>query len=97
MKRIGLALILGMISMAGCGVAVAYYAPVQPPPIRVEAYGAAPGAGFVWTPGYWGWTNGAYAWAPGFWARPPRPRAVWVPGYWEHRGGRYAFHRGHWR
>ncbi len=97
MKRIWLALILGAISTVGCGVGVSYYAPAPPPPVRVEAFGTAPGLGYVWTPGYWGWNNGAYAWVPGVWVRPPHPRAVWVNGYWEHRGGRYAFHKGHWR
>ena len=96
MKRIYLAVILAVGSITGCSAGV-YYAPVAPPPPRVERYGVAPGAGYVWASGYWGWRGGAYAWVPGRWDRPPRARAVWAPGYWEHRGGRYRFHDGRWR
>ena len=27
----------------------------------------APVAGYLWTPGYWGWGNGAYLWHAGYW------------------------------
>jgi hypothetical protein len=26
-----------------------------------------PEVGFLWTPGYWGWVDGAYLWYPGYW------------------------------
>jgi WXXGXW repeat (2 copies) len=99
MKRtLGMVVILGGLSLAGCaGRGYAYYASAPPPPVRVEARGVAPGAGFVWVDGYWGYRGGSYAWVPGNWARPPRPRAVWVPGRWETRRGRYYYRSGRWR
>ncbi len=97
MKRIFLATVFAVVSMAGCSAGAVYYAPMAPPPPRVEAYGVAPGPGYAWVNGYWGWRGGAYAWVPGRWDRPPRPRAVWAPGYWERHGGRYRFREGHWR
>jgi len=26
-----------------------------------------PRVGYLWTPGYWGWINGAYLWNGGYW------------------------------
>ena len=97
MKRSLLVLTLTSFSMIGCAGGAAYYATVPPPPIRVERYGPAPGVGFVWINGYWGWRGNAYAWVPGYWGRPPHPRAVWVEPRWERYGGRYRFHEGRWR
>ncbi len=98
MKRIlGMAVILGGLSLAGCAGGYAYYASAPPPPVRVEVAGVAPGVGFVWVDGYWGYRGGNYAWIPGTWVRPPRARAMWVPGRWEPRRGRYYYRAGRWR
>jgi len=86
-----------MLLTASCVAGVVYYAPGPPPPVRVEAFGVAPGPGYIWLAGYWGWRGGRYEWAPGRWERPPRPRAVWVAPRWEHYGNRYRFHEGRWR
>src|SRR4051794_40905129 len=99
MRRVFLAPILcGFMTLAGCaGVGVSYYSRTPPPPLRVETYGVAPGPGYVWTNGYWGWQRNNYVWVPGRWTRPPRARAVWVEPRWESRSGRYYFRPGHWR
>src|SRR2546428_4328334 len=47
-----------------------------PPPVRVETRTVSPGATYVWTGGYWGWTRADYVWGPGTWVRRPRPAAV---------------------
>lgn len=73
------------------------YARVAPPPARVEVRSVAPGPGYVWIDGYWGYPGGRYTWVPGYWARPPRSRAQWAAPRWESRGGRYYYHKGHWR
>ncbi len=101
-RILGTAVILGGLSLAGlsltgCAGGYAFYATAPPPPIRVEARGIAPGPGFIWIDGYWGYGGGGYAWVAGRWARPPRPRAVWVPGRWETRRGRYYYRQGRWR
>lgn len=90
-------LLFASFTLVGCAAGVGYYAPSAPPPIRVEAYGAAPGPGYVWVNGYWGWRGGNYEWVRGNWVRPPHARAVWVAPRWEHDRGRYRFHEGHWR
>ena len=99
MKRtLGIAVILGGLSLAGCaGGGYAFYASTPPPPVRVETRGVAPGAGFLWIDRYWGYNGGRYAWIPGRWERPPRGRARWEPGRWETRRGRYQYRQGRWR
>lgn len=97
MKRGVLAIpFLTLLLSVGCAVR-ADYVRVPPPPPRVEAYGVAPGPGYVWVGGNWAWRGGRYDWAPGRWARPPRRHAAWVPGSWVHRRGGYYWVEGHWR
>ncbi len=96
-----LALMTVGLSVTGCAGGYSYYAPVPPPPVRVEAYGPAPGPGFAWVGGYWGFRGDAYAWVPGYWGRPPRPSAVWEAGRWSRAGAvtrfaKAAGDRGRW-
>jgi hypothetical protein len=97
MKRIYMTVGLAALLITGCGGGV-YYATTPPPPVRVEAaFGPAPGPGYVWVNGYWGWRGSAYAWMPGRYVRPPHPHSVWVEPRWERRGERYRFYEGRWR
>jgi hypothetical protein len=99
MRRFGIfAVLLAGVTLAGCGeYSFAAYAPVPPPPVRVEAYGVAPGPGYIWANGYYGYRGTSYVWVPGGWRRPPRGHSIWEPGRWQQRGGRYYFTRGRWR
>lgn len=97
MKQYALILAFSAFSMVGCAGGVAYYANVPPPPVRAETYGTAPGPGYGWINGYWGWRGNNYAWVGGNWSRPPRAPAVWAAPYWEKYRGRYRFHEGRWR
>jgi outer membrane lipoprotein SlyB len=67
-----------------------------PPPPPAEVVTLAPGPGYVWIGGDWGW-DGRWVWRAGYWSLPPYPHAVWVGGYWGR--GPYGWHRypGHWR
>jgi len=99
MKRILLpTILLAAASFLSLGCAsrayVAYYGPPAP---RVEAYGYAPGPGYVWIPGYYAWAGGNYNWVGGRWAVPPRPHARWVEGRYIHRNGHSEYTGGHWR
>jgi len=100
MKRYLFAVVLagGMLAGIGCGGAYVsgYYANTAPPPLRAEVVGTAPGPGFVWIQGYWGWNNGRYDWVPGRWDRPPRGRNHWQAGRWEQHGQQYRYHPGRW-
>ena len=98
MKRTFLtAALLSLMTLTACTGVVTYRASTPPPPLRVETYGPAPGPGFFWINGYWGWGNGGYAWVPGRWAARPRPRAVWVEPRWERQGRYYRMREGRWR
>lgn len=68
-----------------------------PPAVRVETQPVSPGAGYVWTAGYWRWTGTSYVWVSGSWVLPPRQAAVWVPGHWVRRAGGWVWIAGHWQ
>ena len=69
-----------------------------PPPLPVVVQPACPVAGYIWTPGYWGWDDYYYDyyWVPGVWVPPPRVGLLWTPGWWGWRNGAYAFNQGYW-
>jgi len=76
----------------GVGIAVRF----GPPPLPVYAQPICPGAGYIWTPGYWAWNNGAgYYWVPGTWVFAP-VGMLWTPGYWGWGSGFYMWHPGYW-
>src|SRR6476661_5757710 len=69
-----------------------------PPPLPVYEQPACPVAGYMWTPGYWGWNADYYDyyWVPGVWVPPPRVGLLWTPGWWGWNNGAYAFNQGYW-
>ena len=69
----------------------------QPPP-ELPQYSQpdCPGDGYLWTPGYWSYSEQGYYWVPGAWARPPEVGYLWTPGYWGYSSGRYRYHYGYW-
>jgi hypothetical protein len=69
---------------------------VAPPPIPVYAQPVIPGAGYLWSPGYWAWGPVGYYWVPGTWILPPRVGLLWTPGYWAWVDGGYFWHAGYW-
>ena len=74
------------------GEVVVTEAPPQP---QLDVLVAAPGPGYVWTPGYWSW-RGHWVWVGGRWVIAPHPRAVFVPGRWVRHGHGWVWVRGHW-
>jgi len=81
--------------LTGCAGSAAVM--VEPPPPRYGVIGVAPGAGFVWTEGFWDLRGSGWVWVPGRWVRPPHPRAVWVGPAWRHEGTNWRYYRGRWR
>jgi hypothetical protein len=67
-----------------------------PPPLPEYDQPAAPGPGYLWTPGYWAWGPYGYYWVPGAWVEAPYYGALWTPPYWGWYGSRYRFHPGYW-
>ena len=96
-------LMLGTLLLAGAALTACggggYYTSVRygPPAPRYGMIGRAPGAGYVWTDGYWDYRANNWNWVGGRWQRPPRARAVWVAPIWRQDGARWRFHRGYWR
>jgi hypothetical protein len=86
------------------GISAASYAQVGisvtfgPPELPVYEQPPIPGAGYIWTPGYWAWSDdvGDYYWVPGTWVMAPEPGLLWTPAYWGWEGNAYLFHEGYW-
>lgn len=68
-----------------------------PPPLPYYAQPPCPGAGFIWTPGYWAFDDDdGYFWVPGSWVLAPAVGLLWTPGWWGWDDGYYHWHRGYW-
>jgi len=71
-------------------------APQPPPPLPEYSQPECPGENYIWTPGYWSYSQAGYYWVPGVWVRAPYVDALWTPGYWGFGAGRYRWHSGYW-
>lgn len=90
-------LVAGGLSATPALARVHFYVGFGPPAPVVETAPVSPGAGYVWTPGYYNYANGGYVWVNGAWRRPPLHRHAYVAGAWVH-GNHGWYHRdGHWR
>jgi hypothetical protein len=70
---------------------------IAPPPLPVYVQPVCPGDGYIWTPGYWAYSDdGGYFWVPGTWVLVPEPGLLWTPGWWGWDGGFFVFHEGYW-
>lgn len=91
-------LMLGTAAHAD-GFSVGITVGFAPPPLPFYEQPAAPGDGYLWTPGYWGYDDedgSGYYWVPGTWVHAPRPGLLWTPGYWGAESDYYAWHGGYW-
>jgi hypothetical protein len=87
-----LALPAGSSAQVSVGVAVH----IGPPALPVYEQPICPGAGYLWTPGYWAYGPDGYYWVPGTWVMAPEVGLLWTPGYWGWGGGGYLWHAGYW-
>jgi hypothetical protein len=71
-------------------------APSAPPDLPDYQQPPAPGPGYLWTPGYWGYVPGNFFWVPGTWILAPAPGLLWTPGYWGFASGVFIWHAGYW-
>ncbi len=70
---------------------------IGPPPLPVYEQPICPAPGYMWTPGYWAWSDDdGYYWVPGTWVEAPQPGLLWTPGYWGWNNGVYAWNGGYW-
>jgi hypothetical protein len=85
-------LFMSTASFAQVGVSIR----IGPPPLPVYEQPSCPGDGYIWTPGYWGWSDDSYYWIPGTWVIAPEPGFLWTPGYWGWGGRGFVFNEGYW-
>ena len=90
------AIILALPATSSAQVSVGVSVRIGPPALPIYAQPVCPGAGYIWTPGYWAWGSAGYYWVPGTWVVAPRPGLLWTPGYWGWSGGLYLWHGGYW-
>src|SRR5580658_3869517 len=70
---------------------------VAPPVLPVYTQPVCPGDGYIWTPGYWSYSDdGGYFWVPGTWVVAPTVGLLWTPGYWGWSNGAYLWNAGYW-
>ncbi|MGB8913008.1 MAG: YXWGXW repeat-containing protein, partial [Candidatus Sulfotelmatobacter sp.] len=77
----------------GIGISVR----IGPPALPVYEQPICPAPGYMWTPGYWAWSDDdGYYWVPGTWVEAPEPGLLWTPGYWGWNDGVYLWNAGYW-
>jgi hypothetical protein len=69
-----------------------------PPALPVYEQPICPGDGYIWTPGYWDWSDddSDYYWVPGTWVLAPEVGYLWTPPYWAWVDGAFVFYDGYW-
>ena len=88
--------VLSLKTTSSADVGIGISVRVGPPALPVYAQPICPGPGYLWTPGYWAWSDDdGYYWVPGTWVVAP-VGMLWTPGYWGFAGGFYAWHPGYW-
>jgi len=88
-------LFLALPSTSSAQISVGISVHIGPPILPVYAQPICPGAGYLWTPGYWAYGDAGYYWVPGTWVVAP-VGMLWTPGYWGWGGGGYLWHGGYW-
>lgn len=88
--------LLGFSGASFAQIAVGISVRIGPPALPVYNQPLCPGPGYMWTPGYWAWSDDdGYYWVPGTWVVAP-VGMLWTPGYWGWVGGVYIWHAGYW-
>ena len=88
--------VMFMPARSSAQISVGISVHVGPPALPVYEQPICPGAGYLWTPGYWAYGEAGYYWVPGTWVMAPSVGLLWTPGYWGWGGGAYVFHAGYW-
>jgi hypothetical protein len=70
---------------------------LAPPVLPDYSQPPLPAYGYIWTPGFWSWSDPVgYYWVPGTWVQPPVVGLLWTPPYWGWANGAYVFNGGYW-
>ena len=88
--------VLSLSTASSAQIGIGISVRIGPPALPVYAQPICPGPGYLWTPGYWAWSDvDGYYWVPGTWVVAP-VGMLWTPGYWGFAGGFYGWHPGYW-
>ncbi len=89
-----LMLVLSSTSFGQLRISVSF----GPPALPIYEQPLCPGDGYIWTPGYWAWSDddGDYYWVPGTWILAPEVGYLWTPPYWAWADGAFVFYDGYW-
>ena len=92
------AVLLALLAPLAAWAQVSVSINIGPPPLLAYAQPMVPGEGYIWTPGYWGWSrhDRGYYWIPGTWVLAPTPGYLWTPGYWAFGNSGYLWNQGYW-
>jgi len=85
-------MVMSAASFAQIGISVSF----GPPALPVYEQPPCPAEGYLWTPGYWAYSDDGYYWVPGTWVMAPEPGLLWTPPYWGWGGNRFVFYDGYW-
>jgi len=89
--------LLAFAMTASASAGIIFSIGIAPPPLPIYVQPVCPGDGYIWTPGYWAYSDdGGYFWVPGTWVLAPEPGLLWTPGWWGWDGGFFVFHEGYW-
>src|ERR1700752_177520 len=93
-----LAIVMLFIPPPSFGQVVGISITVAPPALPVYVQPICPGENYIWTPGYWAYSDDDedYYWVPGTWVLAPTPGFLWTPGYWGWGGAAFVWHAGYW-
>lgn len=91
-------LLLAVPAWSPAQVSVNISVNLAPPELPVYDQPPIPGNGYIWTPGYWAWSDEVqdFYWVPGTWVLAPQPGYLWTPGYWAAFGAVFRWHPGYW-
>jgi hypothetical protein len=97
-NTVGTAMLAGALMLAPQTAQARVFISVgfAPPAIPVYEQPVCPGDGYIWTPGYWQYTDDGYEWMDGQWVEAPYTGALWTPGYWGYGGSGYFWNAGYW-
>jgi WXXGXW repeat (2 copies) len=87
-------LVMSSVSFGQVRISVAF----GPPALPVYEQPLCPGDGYIWTPGYWAWSDDIddYYWVPGTWVSAPEVGFLWTPPYWGWADSSFVFYDGYW-
>ena len=91
-----LLLVMPVMSTAQVGINISVN--LAPPELPIYEQPPIPDEGYLWTPGFWAWSDDeqGYYWVPGTWVLAPQPGFLWTPGYWDRRGDAFFWNEGYW-